>query len=108
MDFIRISLHFTIKDSMIIDVVGGGAVGVELAGDIMNDKAEVYLIHLRENLVNDQVSESLQSTVKAKLTSLGVNKILDMKGSYEYNLDGAYRNAPLITKRPRNQRSYGY
>lgn len=64
---------------MKIGVVGGGAVGVEIAGDIMEDyqdKADVYLIHPRENLVNDQVSESFQSTIKEKLTSLRVNMIL--------------------------------
>lgn len=64
---------------MTIGVVGGGAVGVEIAGDIMEDykdKADVYLIHPRENLVNDEVNESFQSTIKAKLTSLGVNMVL--------------------------------
>lgn len=64
---------------MKIGVVGGGAVGVEIAGDIMEDykdKADVYLIHPRENLVNDEVNESFQSTIKAKLTSLGVNMVL--------------------------------
>ena len=66
---------------MKIGVVGGGAVGVEIAGDIMEDyqdKADVYLIHPKENLVNDQVNESFQSTIKARLTTLGVNMILGM------------------------------
>lgn len=70
-----------VKDVKKIGVVGGGAVGVEIAGDIMEDcqdKADVYLIHPRENLVNDQVNESFQSTIKAKLTSLRVNMILGM------------------------------
>ena len=70
---------FQIKDAMKIGVVGGGAVGVEIAGDILEDykdKADVYLIHPRETLVNDKVNDSFQSTVKNKLTSLGVNMVL--------------------------------
>ena len=70
-----------IKDAMKIGVIGGGAVGVELAGDILEDyqdKANVYLIHPRETLVNDKVNESFQSTIKQKLTSLGVNMVLGM------------------------------
>ena len=58
-----------------------GAVGVEIAGDIMEDykdKADVYLIHPRENLVNDEVNETFQSTIKAKLESLGVTMFLGM------------------------------
>lgn len=79
-DLHRFFLSFTqVKDAMKIGVVGGGAVGVEIAGDIMEDykdKADVYLIHPRENLVNDEVNESFQSTIKAKLISLGVNMVL--------------------------------
>lgn len=70
-----------VKDAMKIGVVGGGAVGVEIAGDIMEDykdKADVYLIHPRENLVNDEVNETFQSTIKAKLESLGVTMFLGM------------------------------
>jgi len=90
-----------VKDAMKIGVVGGGAVGVEIAGDIMEDypdKADVYLIHPRENLVNDQVNESFQSTIKAKLTSLRVNMIL---GERVINMDEVQRkgfqNVMLVT-----------
>ena len=74
-----IHFFFQIKDAMKIGVVGGGAVGVEIAGDILEDytdKADVYLIHPRETLVNDKVNDSFQSAVKNKLTSLGVNMVL--------------------------------
>ena len=74
-----IHCFFQIKDAMKIGVVGGGAVGVEIAGDILEDykeKADVYLIHPRETLVNDKVNDSFQSAVKNKLTSLGVNMVL--------------------------------
>lgn len=45
---------------MKIGVVGGGVVGVEIVGDIMEDykdKVDVYFIYFRENLVNDEVNE---------------------------------------------------
>lgn len=76
-----------VKDAMKIGVVGGGAVGVEIAGDIMEDykdKADVYLIHPRENLVNDEVNETFQSTIKAKLESLGVTMVLGISPLHLY------------------------
>lgn len=90
-----------VKDALKIGVVGGGAVGVEIAGDIMEDykdKADVYLIHPRENLVNDEVNESFQSTIKTKLTSLGVNMVL---GERVVNMDEVkekgFQNVMLVT-----------
>ncbi|XP_068717490.1 ferroptosis suppressor protein 1-like isoform X2 [Montipora capricornis] len=97
-----------IKEAMKIGVVGGGAVGVEIAGDIMEDykdKADVYLIHPRENLVNDKVNESFQSALKAKLTSLGVNVIL---GERVINMDEVkeegFQNVMLVTDKGRKMK----
>ena len=61
-----------------IVVIGGGAAGVELSGDIRDDykTKEVTLIHPREILVNDKVNESFQKTVKDRLEYLGVKTIL--------------------------------
>jgi NADH dehydrogenase FAD-containing subunit len=59
-------------------VIGGGAAGVELSGDIKEDYKDkhVILIHPREILVNDKVNESFQATVKDRLKFLGVETVL--------------------------------
>ncbi|XP_020895146.2 apoptosis-inducing factor 2, partial [Exaiptasia diaphana] len=64
-----------------IVLIGGGAVGVELSGDIKEDykEKEVTLIHPREIIVNDRVSESFQNTVKERLKTLGVKTMLEGK-----------------------------
>lgn len=69
------------KAAQKIVVIGGGAAGVELSGDIRDDykTKDVTLIHPREILVNDKVNESFQNTVKARLKYLGVKTVL---GSY--------------------------
>ncbi|PFX32455.1 apoptosis-inducing factor 2-like [Stylophora pistillata] len=97
-----------VKDAMKIGVVGGGAVGVEIAGDIMEDykdKADVYLIHPRENLVNEEVNETFQSTIKAKLESLGVTMVL---GERVMNMDEVkgkgYQNVMLVTDKGRQMK----
>ena len=61
-----------------IVVIGGGAAGVELSGDIRDDykTKDVTLIHPREILVNDKVNESFQKTVKDRLEYLGVKTVL--------------------------------
>jgi NADH dehydrogenase FAD-containing subunit len=54
-----------VKAAKKIVVIGGGAAGVELSGDIRDDykTKDVTLIHPREILVNDTVNESFQKTV---------------------------------------------
>lgn len=60
-------------------VIGGGAAGIELSGDIREDykTKDVTLSHPREILVNDKVNESFQNTVKDQLKYLAVKTILD-------------------------------
>jgi NADH dehydrogenase FAD-containing subunit len=67
-----------VKNAQKIVVIGGGAAGVELSGDIREDykTKDVTLIHPREILVNDKVNESFQKTVKDRLKLLGVKTIL--------------------------------
>ena len=67
-----------VKAAQKIVVIGGGAAGVELSGDIRDDykTKDVTLIHPREILVNDKVNESFQKTVKDRLKYLGVKTIL--------------------------------
>ncbi|EDO42769.1 predicted protein [Nematostella vectensis] len=67
-----------VEKAQTVVVIGGGAVGVEIAGDIKEDYKDktVTLIHPREILVNDTVSESFQTTVKNRLKYLGVETVL--------------------------------
>lgn len=60
-----------------IAVVGGGAVGVQIAGDIKSFYPEkaVVIVHSRERLLNG-FGESLSEYVEAKLEELGVRVVL--------------------------------
>ena len=60
-------------------VVGGGAVGVEIAGDVKEDfkDKKVVLVHPHDNfLVNETVSESFLKTLRGRLDHLGVEMVL--------------------------------
>lgn len=73
------SLQEAIKQAKSIALVGGGAVGVQLAGDIKTFYPEgkrVVLIHSREQLLNSFESESLHEHVLGKLKGMGVDVVL--------------------------------
>jgi hypothetical protein len=73
------SLQEAIKQAKSIALVGGGAVGVQLAGDIKSfypDGRRVVLIHSREQLLNSFESESLHEHVLENLRSMGVEVVL--------------------------------
>ncbi|XP_070567629.1 ferroptosis suppressor protein 1-like [Ptychodera flava] len=67
-----------IKSSKKIVIIGGGAVGVELAGEIATDykDKEVTLIHPRDVLVDADIIQKAQKLMKDQLTKLGVNLVL--------------------------------
>ena len=77
-NFTLMYVSLQVKNAQKIVVIGGGAAGVELSGDIREDykTKDVTLIHPREILVNDKVNESFQKTVKDRLKLLGVKTIL--------------------------------
>ena len=67
------------EKSKTVVVVGGGAVGVEIAGDVKEDFKDkrVILVHPHDNfLVNEKVNESFLKTLRARLDSLGVEMVL--------------------------------
>ncbi|XP_033103863.1 apoptosis-inducing factor 2-like [Anneissia japonica] len=72
------SLKEEIHASTKIVIVGGGAAGVELAGEIMTDLKgkEVYLIHPREKLVSEMNADSFTKSVRDQLETLGVKLVL--------------------------------
>ncbi|XP_077988307.1 ferroptosis suppressor protein 1-like [Glandiceps talaboti] len=75
-----------IKASKSIVVVGGGAVGVELAGDIATEfkGKQVTLIHSQEILVDSALTQKAQKGMMKQLQNLGVKVCLGERVS---NLD---------------------
>ena len=62
-------------------IVGGGAVGVELAGEIANKYPEkhITIVHSGNALVTSNFGEKFSSTVKRRLNqSFEINTILGM------------------------------
>ena len=61
-------------------LVGGGPVGVELAGELgteLKDK-EITVIHSREKLCGDNMNDKWQKNVKDIMTGMGIKLILGM------------------------------
>ncbi|KAJ2705029.1 hypothetical protein FB645_002815 [Coemansia sp. IMI 203386] len=58
--------------------VGGGAVGVGLCGEIaeMYPKKTITLVHAREKLLNQDISDSFATTTEIRLQKMGVNVVL--------------------------------
>ncbi|KAI8489718.1 Apoptosis-inducing factor 2 [Branchiostoma belcheri] len=69
-----------------IVIIGGGAVGTEIAGEIATDykDKEVTLIHPRDKLVSGESSDAFQKRLKEILQELGVKLVL---GERVTNLD---------------------
>ncbi|XP_041453522.1 ferroptosis suppressor protein 1-like [Lytechinus variegatus] len=86
-----------VKAAQRITVIGGGASGVELAGEIATDfpKKDVTLIHSRDTLLETAVSLKLRNVVKKQLLDLKVNlvmgeKVLDL-AQIPTDLSGGFR-----------------
>ncbi|XP_014669758.1 PREDICTED: apoptosis-inducing factor 2-like [Priapulus caudatus] len=87
-----------IMDARSVVIVGGGAAGVEMAGDIKEDFTDktVTLVHPSEQLVDNDVSDKFQGMVKDRLKKLGVAMVL---GERVVNLDAAVAGAgPAVVK----------
>jgi len=98
------ALQEEIANAKRIVVIGGGAAGVEVAGDIKEDfvDKDVTIIHPRDALVNECVNESFQITIKNRLKTLGVNLILGERvTNLKEVLDSHYRNVVVKTDRNR-------
>jgi len=67
-----------IRDAPDIVIVGGGAVGVELSGEIRDgypDK-KVTIVHAQDNLLNDAYPAKYRNRVKAGVAARNVNLVL--------------------------------
>jgi len=75
-------LRKDVDESKNIVVIGGGAVGVELAaelattGEARGKPAKVTLIHSRERLIREQFSDNFQKSLLSKLETIGVKVVL--------------------------------
>ena len=69
---------FQIAKASKVVIVGGGAVGVELAGEIKETYPEkdVTLIHSGEFLMRSSFGDNFSKTVKTRLDQLGVKVVL--------------------------------
>lgn len=72
------TLQSAIVGAKKIALVGGGAVGVQLAGDIKSffPSKEVVLVHSRQGVLTSFESEELSLYVQEKLAKMGVRVIL--------------------------------
>ncbi|XP_072038670.1 ferroptosis suppressor protein 1-like [Amphiura filiformis] len=80
-----------IKAAESIVVIGGGPVGVELAGEIKTDLADkqVTLIHSKPALIDGPFTESFRKSTHDQLAALGVNVLLDQKVTNLKDLEDA-------------------
>jgi NADH dehydrogenase FAD-containing subunit len=65
-------------------IIGGGAVGIELAGELIaakGSKKDVTLLHSGDRLLSsrDDLKEQLRTSLRDQLQSLGVHVILNEK-----------------------------
>ncbi|XP_071476726.1 ferroptosis suppressor protein 1-like [Diadema antillarum] len=67
-----------VKEARTVTIIGGGAVGVEIAGEIATDfpDKKVILVHSRNELVEPPVHRKLKEKVKRQLENLNVQLIL--------------------------------
>ncbi|KAI0462290.1 hypothetical protein LJB42_004378 [Komagataella kurtzmanii] len=74
-------LSAKIEKARNIVIVGGGIVGVEVAGEIAYHcpKKTVTLIHSRDKVLNGEVIEKARDSVQSQLLNLGVKLILGKK-----------------------------
>ncbi|RKP36590.1 hypothetical protein BJ085DRAFT_8963, partial [Dimargaris cristalligena] len=71
----------SIRESARVLIIGGGPVGVELAGEIATEYPEkrVILVHNQSKLFLDDYKESFRDRAREELESLGVQVILNEK-----------------------------
>ncbi|XP_070537745.1 ferroptosis suppressor protein 1-like [Ptychodera flava] len=89
-----------IQSAKSIVIIGGGAVGVELAGEIATEykDKQVTLVHPHEHLVNAMLSESFQKEVKSQLEALNVKLILCDRVTNKDEIPDDYTKDKFIVK----------
>jgi len=78
-------LQGEINDAAEILIVGGGPVGIELAGEILDThpKKSVTLIHSRKMLLDDGAPDKVREKLERELTSLGCKLVLGDRAKTE-------------------------
>ena len=97
-------LNEDIEKSETILIVGGGPVGVELAGEIgyKYKEKKIVLVHPREELVDPDFGTSFQSKIKASLKSMKVTLVLgDRVENFQDLTVGKYFKQTVKTQKVR-------
>ncbi|KAG7092534.1 hypothetical protein E1B28_008884 [Marasmius oreades] len=93
------------EDAKDVLLVGGGAVGIELAGeirDVWSDK-EITIIHREKLLLNDAYPHKVREAIQKQLESRNVKVILDNMVSEDL-IPGPSNNIPVPTRNGRTLR----
>ncbi|CAG8499022.1 9468_t:CDS:2 [Paraglomus occultum] len=89
-----------VKKANRVLIIGGGAVGIELAGEIKttyNDK-DVTVVHSRELLLDDNLPKKFRSRATARLRALGVKIILNERVQFSASdIDNGDKTITLVT-----------
>ncbi|XP_030830622.1 apoptosis-inducing factor 2 [Strongylocentrotus purpuratus] len=80
-----------VKAAKTVVIIGGGAVGVEIAGEVATDypDKEVTIIHARDSLVEPATSDTFRASVQKQLEELNVKLVFGEKVT---NLDDIPRD----------------
>lgn len=72
---------FQLQKSEKVVIIGGGPVGVELAGEIAADfpQKSVTIIHSRDQLIDDRLSQKFLKKIHNGVKDLKINTILGEK-----------------------------
>ncbi len=69
---------FQLKDARKVVIIGGGATGVEQAGEVAHyypDK-QVTIIHSKDHLINDKVNSNFQKRLSSVLKNYNIKVLL--------------------------------
>jgi len=83
------SLQNEIKEASQILIIGGGPVGIELAGEILDihPGKDITLLHSKKMLLNEKLPEKLRVTLASELTAVGCKLVLGERAKMEDIMD---------------------
>jgi NADH dehydrogenase FAD-containing subunit len=92
-----------LKNAQKILIIGGGPVGIELAGEIANvygNEKEITLVHGQGNLLSSNFPNKLRDSLSKQLKDLNVNLIFDDKiDLHKYNIGDGLSSLTITTEK---------
>ena len=78
-------LRAKIKDSKNIVIIGGGPIGIELAGEIVDeyDDKVIHIIHNRDTLCDPSLSAKFHKNLLAAVKRKGINVVLEERANLD-------------------------